>query len=397
MDSNKRSPAASQEPSSPDPIISSVTTFKHRDQWSRRLPHIPGLTRTYRDVLRSLSLCAWINKDSRLVIDPTHVELARAAGCSERTAYRVVARAVEIGIIRKARHSDGRVSNSLELLFPDAAAIAKNAEKAQEKTQDIQRPTLPEMLPSKPSNPAYTGQGLKVERKKESNTDRPIPVERSEISLNRVMDGLPESLEEPLKQDAASSLVNTSPSDVPISFSTTITESAPVGAQREDQNKPTESISLERVFNIPADDVFDLGGAARNGDGEAAARPIILPRNKTEERMTLNRYADVPDSGVPNFFEALMWQYRRRDNRPAAREALQRVIAESDDPAQTRCLLMDAVVRLREEPRPDDIVTLAEFIEAGSWRAENLAFNAAQAEAVESADVVPLFRDRRSA
>jgi hypothetical protein len=228
------------------------------------MPRIPGLTPLYRDVLRSLALCTRTDKDGKLVIDPTHAELARAAGCSEPTAYRVVAKAVEIGVIRKARHSDGRVSNSYELMLPNSAANgAKEPEKAPEKTQEFQRPTLSEMPASKPSNPITTGQGLKVESKEE-DTDRPITVESSENSLNRGMDRPPEMLRDvTLRSDTPPCPVNTTGQDATGSLSTTQTDIAPCGAIEEfDQSKPTNTVSHGSSFNIGGVDEIDIGGAA---------------------------------------------------------------------------------------------------------------------------------------
>jgi hypothetical protein len=80
-----------------------------------------------------------------------------------------------------------------------------------------------------------------------------------------------------------------------------------------------------------------------------------------------------------SYFEALISEYRdvdNRANRNAARVALRRALAESDDPGQTRCLLFEAAHRHLPLPGSG---TLAEFIEAGSWRAENLPFNRTQA------------------
>lgn len=152
---------------------------------------------------------------------------------------------------------------------------------------------------------------------------------------------------------------------------------------------------LNASSNNTHGDAFSCNASSSPREVFSKSKMQIKPKEEIMPKHYFG-YADPPPD-VPDYFEALMWQYRRRDNRAAAREALQRVIDESDDPAQTRCLLMDAVVKLREEPRPDDIVTLAEFIEAGSWRAENLEFNAAAAAAVERAKLVPLFRDRRVA
>jgi hypothetical protein len=96
-----------------------------------------------------------------------------------------------------------------------------------------------------------------------------------------------------------------------------------------------------------------------------------MPRTvMTPEELAFDRY-----------FKALLWEYRRRDFRDEARAALRKALAEGD-PEQTRCLIFDAVVAERggrngepglvENPRPENLETLAEFIEAGSWRAENL-------------------------
>jgi hypothetical protein len=164
-------------------------------------------------------------------------------------------------------------------------------------------------------------------------------------------------------------------------------------AARERESKPETPLKASSI---------NMRSAAKSCNAAQQAREVFSrPKMQIIKQEEIAVMMKKPEAGftmppdVPNYFEALMWQYRRRDNRPAAREALQRALDESDDPAQTRCLLMDAVVKLREEPRPDDIVTLAEFIIAGSWRAENLEFNAAAAAAVESAKLVPLFRDRR--
>jgi len=157
--------AHAQDLSPAKPINSIAINFRQRDQWSRMLPKIHDVNEKHRDVLRTFALCARVDKNGNLVIDTTYLELAGAAGCSERTAYRVIANAEEIGIIRKLRHSDGRVSNVYQLVFPKAAAAVKTVPKAPEKPQYIQRPTLPEMPPSKVPNPVSTWQGLKAKRK----------------------------------------------------------------------------------------------------------------------------------------------------------------------------------------------------------------------------------------
>ncbi len=142
-----------QVPTSPAPIQFVATTFRQRDQWSRKTARDRRVKLMHRHVLRSLADCARTDKDGKLVVDPTYNELAKAAGCCKRTTMRAIAVAEEIGIVRKARRSDGRVSNVFELLLPNIAANGiKNAEKASEKTQEIQRPTVTNFAADESSN-----------------------------------------------------------------------------------------------------------------------------------------------------------------------------------------------------------------------------------------------------
>ena len=105
-----------------DAITSVVTTFKQRDQWSRKTARDPRVKLMHRHVLRSLALCARTDSGGTLVIDPTYAELAKAARCDRSTAIRAVNVAEQISIVRRARHSDGRVSNAYELLLPQAGS-----------------------------------------------------------------------------------------------------------------------------------------------------------------------------------------------------------------------------------------------------------------------------------
>jgi hypothetical protein len=140
---DKHGYAKKQDATAAAPITFPAATFKQRDQWSRKVPKIPGMKLMHKNVLRSLALCARTDRDGRFVIDPTYDELADAAGCCRRTAIYAIEVAEEIGIVRKARHSDGRVSNRFDLLLPNTAANGdKNAENPQEKTKEIQRPTV---------------------------------------------------------------------------------------------------------------------------------------------------------------------------------------------------------------------------------------------------------------
>jgi hypothetical protein len=105
-----------------DAITFVVTTFKQRDQWSRKIARDPRVKLSHRNVLRSLALCARTDSGGRLVLDPTYDELADACRCGRSTAIRAIAVAEENGIVRKARRSDGRVSNAYELLLPQAGS-----------------------------------------------------------------------------------------------------------------------------------------------------------------------------------------------------------------------------------------------------------------------------------
>jgi hypothetical protein len=132
-----------------------VATFRQRDQWARKAARDRRMKLIHRHVLRSLALCARFDRDGRLVIDPTYDELAEAAGCCRRTAIYAIEVAEEIGIVRKARHSDGRVSNAFDLLLPnDVANGDKNAENPQEKTKEIQLPTVHGFAAAEGSNGA---------------------------------------------------------------------------------------------------------------------------------------------------------------------------------------------------------------------------------------------------
>lgn len=144
-----------------------VRTFRQRDHWSRLLARDRRVKLMHRHVLRSLALCARLDANAELVIDPTYAKLAKAAGCSERTAYRAIVSADEAGIVRKVRRSDGRVANAYELVLQPSNP-AKNAAKASEKTQTIQCPTLPNLADAESSNPATAVRVLKGESKEGS-------------------------------------------------------------------------------------------------------------------------------------------------------------------------------------------------------------------------------------
>ena len=160
-----------------------VRTFKQRDRWSRLIARDRRVKLMHHKVLLSLALCARTDSGGKLVIDPTHAELAKAADCSERTVYRAIDSAEENGIVRKARHSDGRVSNAYELLLQTANGC-KSAEKAAEKTLPIQCPTLPNFAVAESSNPATAGRVLRAKRKEEVSKKESESAERDLTTLN---------------------------------------------------------------------------------------------------------------------------------------------------------------------------------------------------------------------
>jgi hypothetical protein len=99
-----------------------VTTYKQRDAWSRMVAREPRVKPSHRNVLGSLALCMRVDKQGNLTCRPTYDALGKASLCSARTAMRAIAAGEEIGIVRKARESDGRVSNDFDLLMPDSGS-----------------------------------------------------------------------------------------------------------------------------------------------------------------------------------------------------------------------------------------------------------------------------------
>jgi hypothetical protein len=177
--SHTRRRAADQAPSASSSITFVATTFKQRDQWSRKTARDPRVKLMHRHVLRSLSLCARVDHDGKLVIDPTYDDLAEAAACNRRTAMRAVTVAEEIGIVRKTRHSDGRVPNSFELLLP-----AANGDK-------FAVPTVTNIRVAAGSNGDSTCHRLKVETKGLGLVDRDSVPLHSSTCGERDTDRLP--------------------------------------------------------------------------------------------------------------------------------------------------------------------------------------------------------------
>jgi hypothetical protein len=102
--------------------------------------------------------------------------------------------------------------------------------------------------------------------------------------------------------------------------------------------------------------------------------------NTEEKPMTITKLITPAEARhLDAYLDAVFMEFRRWDHRDRARAALRKVLDESDDPGQVRCLLFDAVIGHRYHWIPESPPTLAEFIESGKWRAENLPFNKAAA------------------
>jgi hypothetical protein len=182
--------ATAQAPtSSSAPNVIAVTTFKQRDRWSRMVARHDLVKLMHRHVLQSLSLCAHV-VDGRLVTNPTYRMLAKAARCSPRTAMRAMVVAEENRLVRKVVHSDGRVSNSFEMLLPEDIFSGVK----------MQVPTVTKMDVCAMSNGDTAVTVLRLKRKVEvskqarhqeaalkaaPSIDRPMPLPRDVTLCNR--------------------------------------------------------------------------------------------------------------------------------------------------------------------------------------------------------------------
>jgi hypothetical protein len=153
-----------------------VTTFKQRGQWSRAIARNPDVKLSHRNVLRSLADLAELDDNNLLVINRTYDELAKACLCHRATAIRALALGVEIGIVRKVHVSDGRVSNSFELLLPEAGSngsksVVFNGAKTDDQSGSngckFEVTTVANIGDGESSNGCYTGNRLKAKRKEE--------------------------------------------------------------------------------------------------------------------------------------------------------------------------------------------------------------------------------------
>jgi hypothetical protein len=276
-----------------------ATTFERQlDEWKRSIEYC-GMMLSHRTILRlALVLFARTDKDGRLVADPTYEQLAKAAGCGVRTAKRVMPAAEKTGVVRKLLRSDGRISNVWELILP-TASDANDADEAPEKMQEFQCPTVPNTVPNFPdadiSNRATVGTVLRdsstlIERYTSYeergyvpslNTDRDVYEDTGAVD--------PEKIPE-LRQGKTI--------EAAVSFPTTSTVSAPIGAIEElNQRKTERPFPLEAASNRHAH--ADSGNAALVQNSEvirvkmATAEDRLATRREYFERLKL-RYWNQP-------------------------------------------------------------------------------------------------------
>jgi hypothetical protein len=375
--------AIAQPPSSPASITFAVTTFKQRDQWSRKTARDRRVKLMHRHVLRSLALCTRTDKDGRLVIDPTYNELAKASACCERTAMRAITVAEEIGIIRKARHSDGRMSNAFELLLPAVNGV-KNADEAPEKTQESQRPTVTNFAAAEGVNPDSAVRVLRVKRKvvmREKNNKLNTRERAFRPALSERVPTLPRVAHvtdngKTTADDATADSAKGTPRAAVVFLPQQAPPMGGLVSNKINESKPTNSFSNgSHLFKTAAADEIGNGRELRNG--QAARRSEHEPRNPLKEiRMT----TILPDDEYfERFFQALLAKYPRRDAAECARAALRDVLDAAADPAQLRSCLMDGVERYEHKMRAAAshlFMSLAAFIADGKhWRPEYLEFN----------------------
>jgi hypothetical protein len=134
-----------------------------------------------------------LDQHNELVINPTYTELAAACLCGRSTAIRAIAVAVEIGIVRKARESDGRVSNSFELLLPDAGSNgvksvvfngAKTADQSGSNGVKFEVPTVANVGDRESSNGVRKGDRLKAKRKEDKIKKESQKGHRPDLALS---------------------------------------------------------------------------------------------------------------------------------------------------------------------------------------------------------------------
>jgi len=271
-----------QELSSPSPITIAVSTFKQRDRWSRKIARDRRVKLMHRHVLNSLARCAHTDKDGRLVINPTYKALAKAAACHPRTAQRAITVAEEIRIVRKVRHSNGRVSNGFELLMPEAGS---NGDKKPCSNGDkFPVPTVTNFTVSAGSNGGTAAAVLRVKRKTELK-DRVFKTTKSAVRRD-LIDRVPMMpREETPVADKPLQPAKTSAVDAPlITPETTRDPEGRVICNRGKERKPTNTVIASDAESLGppanANDAPRNGAKLGNGhdpDCDAALEPMAAP------------------------------------------------------------------------------------------------------------------------
>jgi hypothetical protein len=297
-----RDRAEVQDLSSSD-AITFPATFDQLDEWKHDVARNCGMTLSYRVIVQhAFVLFARTDKDGRLVADPTYEQLAKAAGCSVRTAKRVMAAAEKTVVVRKLRRSDGRVSNIWELMFP--------ADEAPEKTQEIQCPTVPNF----PDDADYGNCGNRatvgtVLRESSTLIDRYTSYEERGYvpSLNNTDRDVSEDTGT-FDPERVPELPHGRTIEAGNSFPTTLTDSAPVGALEEfDQRSTDRPEPLEASFARAGCSVNAGNGATPSGavDVPPTGHPDrrnghAAPPQQTREVFSMPKMQVIPSPAPPD-------------------------------------------------------------------------------------------------
>jgi hypothetical protein len=121
------------------------------------------------------------------------------------------------------------------------------------------------------------------------------------------------------------------------------------------------------------------GAACEYRNGHAARRPESQPHNPRVFAMPEIQTDTEAESHVEKYLALLFEHHRRRDQQEAARAALLTAFEQSTDLAQTRALILDAVLNYNRPDRKTygnhQIKSLADLISGDSWHAKYLLHN----------------------
>lgn len=144
---------------------------------------------------------------------------------------------------------------------------------------------------------------------------------------------------------------------------------------------PTETPPLEAAFFYmrPDAEIGNAGQLDHRQDDHAARRPESQPPNPRVFAMPEIQSDTEAELHVEKYLTLLFEHHRRRDQQEAARAALLTAFEQSTDLAQTRALILDAVLNYNRPDRKTygnhQIKSLADLISGDSWHAKYLLHN----------------------